>query len=91
MKRMILAGLLIGLGCITTLGWGQWQPHTVSLLNRKAGEIREPAKFQIVTNLPATANLFDPYLVYMPEKDRLLMLTTHLYPKRAAVITSNAK
>lgn len=56
-----------------------WQQHVVRQLNDGAPPIQLPAKLQIVTeawNRVAAV----PYLVYMPEKDRLLMLVSCDYP-----------
>ena len=69
-------------------GWGQWKPHSIRQLNGHSGVITLPADFQIVSeswNRVAAV----PYLVYMPEKDRLLMLIGVDYPHRAAVLTSD--
>lgn len=76
-----------------TMAWAttataQWQPHTVRQLNGAAAEIGISAKVQIVTeswNRVATV----PYLAYMPENDRLLMLLNCDYPHQAMLMSSN--
>lgn len=73
---------------IPSAGVADWQPHVMRQLNGKAEQIRLPAQFQIVTeswNRLAAV----PYIVYMPEKDRLLMLVTCDLPLRAYVLTSD--
>ena len=64
-----------------------WKPHEVRQLAGKAGGVRLPAKFQIVTE-SWNRVVAVPYLVNMPEKDRLLMLVGCDYPHRAFVLTS---
>ena len=51
----------------------QWQTHEVRHLNGRAAAFRLPAKLQIVTE-KWNRVVAVPYIVYMPEKDRLLML-----------------
>jgi len=66
----------------------EWKPHAVRQLNGAAPEVRIPAKLQIVTEQWNRA-VAVPYLVYMPEKDRLLMLVSCDYPHQAMVISSD--
>ncbi len=66
----------------------EWNTHAVRQLGEKAGGARLPAKIQIVTerwNRVAAV----PYIVYMPEKDRLLMLVSCDYPHHAEVLFSD--
>ena len=66
----------------------EWQAHEVRQLTGKVGVVRFPAKLQIVTerwNRVAAV----PYIVYMPEKDRLLMLVSCDYPHHAEVLFSD--
>lgn len=52
-----------------------WKAHEVRQLDEQAGGVRMPAKLQIVTeNWNRVVAV--PYIVYMPEKDRLLMLVS---------------
>lgn len=65
----------------------EWQGHDVRLLNGQQPDILIPSKFQIVTeswNRVAAA----PYIAYMPEKDRALMLVGCDYPHHAELLTS---
>jgi hypothetical protein len=80
-------GSLLGFLCVS-FGWGQWKPHDVTELNGKSGQIKLPSKFQIVTESwhEVTAT---PYLVYIPERNRLLMLIAHDYPHHASIISSD--
>ena len=64
-----------------------WQPHVVRQLAGKAGSVRLPARFQIVSE-SWNRVVAVPYLVNMPEKDRLLMLVGCDYPHRAFILTS---
>ena len=66
---------------------GEWKQHVVRRLGGAGSEVRIPAKLQIVTeswNRVAAV----PYIVYMPEKDRLLMLVSCDYPHRPMVLSS---
>ncbi|MCP4855535.1 MAG: hypothetical protein GY903_13675 [Fuerstiella sp.] len=65
-----------------------WQPHEVRQLTGKAGTVRLPARFQIVTE-SWNRVVAVPYMVNMPEKDRLLMLVGCDYPHRTFVLTSD--
>ena len=62
-----------GMGCAVA---AQWKPHVVRQLNGRAGEIKLPAQLQIVTERWNRV-VAVPYLVYMPEKNRLLMLVSN--------------
>jgi len=88
MRRLILVESLISLLCLYWVGWRQWRPHTVVELNGKAGAIKLPGKFQIVTESWRQVAAV-PYIVYMPEKGRLLMLIAHAYPHAAMVLSSD--
>src|SRR5438093_5617163 len=63
-----------------------WKPHAVSQLNGKAGMVQQSGKFQIVTE-SWNRVVAVPYIAYMPEKDRLLMLISCDYPHQAMVLT----
>jgi hypothetical protein len=65
-----------------------WKPHEVQQLAGKAGRVRLPARFQIVTE-SWNRVVAVPYMVNMPDKDRLLMLVGCDYPHRAFVLTSD--
>jgi hypothetical protein len=79
--------------CASVAGWNgiaaaQWKPHSVGRLNGESPQIRMPAKRQIVSeSWNCTAAV--PYLVYMPEKDRLLMTIGRDNPHQAMVMTSD--
>ena len=65
-----------------------WQSHEVRQLTGEARSIRLPARFQIVTE-SWNRVVAVPYMVNMPDKDRLLMLVGCDYPHRAFVLTSD--
>ena len=64
------------------------QAHEVRQLTGKAGVVRFPARLQIVTERWNRV-VAVPYIVYMPEKDRLLMLVSCDYPHHAEVLFSD--
>ena len=67
---------------------GEWEPHEVRQINGMAGDVRLAAKFQIVTkNWNRVVAV--PYLAYLPEKDRLLMLVSCDYPHHAEISISD--
>jgi hypothetical protein len=80
---LVVAGILIA-----RLGAAEWNPHVVRQLNGAAAEIRILAKQQIVTE-QWNRVVAVPNIVYMSEKDRLLMLVSCDYPHAAWVMTSN--
>ena len=72
LSRLIIFTLIAGWAGMTA---AEWSPHTVRQLNGNEAEIRIPAKMQIVTE-PWNRVAAVPYIVYMPEKDRVLMVVT---------------
>ncbi len=64
-----------------------WQPHEMRLLNGDK-PVQLHAQMQIVTESWDRV-VAVPYIVYMPEKDRLLMLVVCDYPHHAMVLTSD--
>ena len=89
MKRSLLSPLLV-----TTVGImpacpvaADWRPHTVWQLNGAHGQTALPARRQILTESWRKL-VRAPYLVYMPDKDKLLMLLNCGAPLNAAVVTS---
>ena len=84
----------IGLLVFSTFGYADdavagWQPHTVRQLNGRARQIPLRAQFQILSTESWDRVMTVPYIVYMPEKDRLLMLVACDYPHYAFVMTSD--
>ena len=73
---------------ISSVGLAEWQSHTVRQFNGRAGQVRLPARFQIVTE-SWNRVVACPYIVNMAEKNRLLMLVGCDYPHRAFVLTSD--
>jgi BNR repeat protein len=80
---VVLLGMFLGLKA-----HGDWNAHEVRFLNKANDEVAVPAKFQIVTE-PWNRVVAVPYIVYMPEKDRLLMLVGCDYPHHAEVLHSD--
>jgi hypothetical protein len=67
---------------------GEWKSHQVRQLQGTAPETLIPAKLQIVTE-DWNRVVAVPYLVFMPERQRLLMLVACDYPHRAMVTHSD--
>ena len=63
-------------------------PHEVRRMGGPQGELRIPAQIQIVTE-SWNRVVAVPYIVYLPEKDRVLMLVGCDYPHHAEVLTSD--
>jgi hypothetical protein len=63
--------------------------HAVCQLDGSKASIVLPAQMQWISKPWNGENAQIPYLVYMPEKDRLLMLVGCLQPIRAALISSD--
>ncbi len=66
----------------------QWQMHEVRRLGGGGDPVRVPARMQIVTQRWNRA-VAVPYVVYMPERNRLVMLIGRDYPHRAMTLTSD--
>lgn len=84
----VLAGVTLAPLLAASAFAGEWKPHQVCQINGTEGDVRLPAQFQIVTeswNRVAAV----PYLAYLPEKDRLLMLVSCDYPHHAEVLFSD--
>ena len=101
-RLLLLLTSLVGCLLMTAPCQAQWRPHTIQLVNGSENRIVLPARFQIVneTWIPVSAMTKDtfgaenrwPYLVYMPEKKRLLMLLSLGHPGGAPwalIISSN--
>ena len=65
-----------------------WKAHFVRRLGDGGGAVPVPARIQIVHESQERV-IAVPYLAWMPEKDRLLMLVTCDYPHRAMVLSSD--
>jgi len=84
---------ILVISCIITLSLAslcsaEWKSHTVWQTNGKAARIGLPSKFQIVTQ--KYNEIFAvPYIVRMPERNRLLMLAGHGAPHTAVLMTSS--
>lgn len=87
MRRILLALLILAVGFHATEA-APWKPQEVRLQNGQSGVLRLPARLQIVTE-PWNRIVAVPYLVYMPEKDRLLMLVGCDLPHHAMVLSSD--
>ena len=80
--------LVVGAAATSSVGLAQWQPHEIRQLNGAAAQIRLPAQTQIVTESWHRV-VAVPYIVNMPEKNRLLMLVGCDEPHRSYVLTSD--
>ena len=66
----------------------EWKQHIVVQANGNAAPFELPAQLQIVTERWNRV-VAVPYLAYMPEKDRLLMLVSCDYPHQAMTLISD--
>jgi len=80
--------IVLGIVFAASPGQAEWKSHEIHQLNGKARRFRLPARLQIVTE-SWNRVVAVPYIVYMPEKNRLLMLVGCDYPHRAFVLTSD--
>ena len=78
--------LILFLG-VSSASLAAWQPHEVRLLDGDK-EVRVPAQLQIVTEAWNRV-VAVPYIAYLPEKDRVLMLVSCDYPHQAMVLWSD--
>ena len=85
--RFLPVILPITLGTIVSTRSDTWRAHDVLRLGDPAGSVRLPARLQIVTE-SWNRVVAVPYLIYMPEEDRLLMLVSCDYPHRPMVLMS---
>ena len=74
--------------CAASAGEAQWHDHTVLRLNGSEKPLSEPARFQIVTE-QWNRVVAVPYIAYVSEKDRVLMLVSCDYPHQAMVLWSD--
>jgi hypothetical protein len=99
MKSFILSVAVVGFALCPVLGvrcYGAepattqvpWKAHVVRQLNGAAAAFRIPAKLKILTE-PWNRVVAMPWMVYMPEKDRLMMLVAVDNPHQAAVLFSD--
>ena len=92
LSSLSVLGLVLLAGCFAQAETPKpsetsWQSHTVRLLNGDK-PVEVPAQLQIVTE-SWNRVVAVPYIVHMPEKDRLLMLVGCDYPHHAMVLTSD--
>jgi len=81
--------LPLGIALIaTSVALAEWQHHEVRQQNGKDPQFPLPAQFQIVTE-SWNRVVAVPYIIYMPEKNRLLMLVGCDYPHRTFILTSD--
>jgi len=91
MLRNLMGRTVLALGVVliaSSVGLAEWQEHEVRQQNGKDPEIRLSAQFQMLTE-SWNRVVAVPYIIYMPEKDRLLMLANCDYPHRAFMLSSD--
>ena len=81
-------GIILSIASTSSVSMAGWQPHVVRQINGRSRQIRLSARLQIVTE-SWNRVVAVPYIVYLPEKNRLLMLVGCDYPHRAFVLTSD--
>jgi hypothetical protein len=75
-------------GTMTSVCHAQWKPHSVLQMDGDAVARELPAEQQIVTERWNRV-VAVPYIVYMPEKDRVLMLVGCDYPHQPFTLASD--
>ena len=83
-----LSVVLFNVLIFATAGLAQWTSHNVIQINGREKEIKLPAKYQILTEIWNRV-VAVPYIVYMPEKDCVLMLISCDYPHQAMILQSD--
>ena len=83
-----LTAMLLTMSTMASSRADEWKMHDIRQLSGKAGGVRLSAKLQIVTERWNRV-VAVPYIVYMAEKDRLLMLVSCDYPHHAEVLFSD--
>jgi hypothetical protein len=68
---------------------GAWKPHVVEQLNGRASRFKSAAGIQVITLPWEMGAVYYPYLVYMPERDRLLMLLLWGQETKAGMVSSD--
>jgi BNR repeat protein len=82
-------GLVVLVGmCVGSTAYGEWKAHEVRFLNKAGGETAVPAKMQMVSESWKRIGVV-PYIVYMPENDRVLMLMGRDGPHHVEVLFSD--
>ena len=80
--------LLLGGVLMTQTCHAEWEPHAVLQMEGETVAAELPAEQQIVTEIWNRV-VAVPYIVYMPEKDRVLMLVGCDYPHQAMTLYSD--
>ena len=88
LSKCLICVVALGAAFTSSTSRAEWRAHEVRQLDGRARQIDLPARFQIVTESWHRV-VAVPYMVMMPEKDRLLMLVGCDYPHRAFVLTSD--
>lgn len=88
MRIGLILILLAGRAIADEVPFGQ-REHFVRQLSDEQNSVTIPAELQVVSQPWQRENAQMPYLVYMPEKDRLLMLVECRQPIQTAFITSD--
>ncbi len=89
MRICVLFGLCtIFATMLVSPGSANWKRHTVEQTNGKAARIKLPAQRQIVTEQYNEITGV-PYMVYIPEKDQILMTLAYYQPHMAALMSSS--
>ena len=89
LSAICYAGSLLPLPSRPVRQRSRWRPHVVRQLNGLAAKIQLSGQVQILSTKRWKRVITVPYIVYMPEKDRLLMLANFDYPHRPFLMTSD--
>lgn len=93
----LIGGMSWQLGLVCVLGLllsnvclADWRSHEIEQLNGTAPRIKATAQIQIITlQWEAWQPVTYPYMVYMPEKDKLLMLLMYEGETKAGIVSSS--
>jgi BNR repeat-like domain len=88
MNRISVGSVVLSVILTSFAAHGEWNAHGVRFLNKTNDEVTVPARMQIVTE-SWNRVVAVPYIVYMPEKDRMLLLVGCDYPHHAEVLWSD--
>ena len=89
MYKIALVSAVCSLACLLAgTGFAVMKPHVIRQLNGRSGSIKLQGSFDMMSE--KQDGVFTvPFMTYMPEKHRLLMLAGVGYPHQAVIVTSD--
>ncbi len=91
MKLVVSMSWQLGLVCVlglllSNVCLADWRAHEIEQLNGTAPRIKATAQIQIITLPWDMGPVYYPYMVYMPEQDKLLMLLMYEGETKAGIV-----